>query len=154
MSELFISVGEQHVEPAREWSLAWVDREAGIARVSNGEHSELVVVEGRGSAWHVTIRGRRVPVAVRTRREQLLAEAEVASRARGGPVDVKATLPGLVVAIQAEAGAEVDEGAPLITIEAMKMQNEVRAPRQGRVVEVAVEAGRTVATGELLLRLE
>ena len=46
------------------------------------------------------------------------------------------------------------EGEPLLTIEAMKMQNEVRAPRPGRVMEVAVAAGQPVATGALLLRLE
>lgn len=154
MSELFVTVGDHRLEPPAGWTLAWVDRAAGIARLSNGERSELAVVEGSGTEWYVNLRGRRIAVQVRTRREQLLAEAEVASRAHGGPVDVKATLPGLVVAIETEAGAEVDEGTALLTIEAMKMQNEVRAPRAGRVVEVAVEAGQTVATGTLLLRLE
>ena len=48
----------------------------------------------------------------------------------------------------------MDEGAPLLTIEAMKMQNEVRAPRAGPVIEVAVAAGQAVATGASLLRLE
>jgi biotin carboxyl carrier protein len=43
---------------------------------------------------------------------------------------------------------------PLLTIEAMKMQNEVRAPRAGVVIEVSVRAGQTVATGAPLLRLE
>lgn len=154
MSELFVTIGDRRVDVTRGWTLHWVDRSAGIARLADGEHSELVVVEGDGTSWHVNLRGRRIPVQVRTRREQLLAEAEVASRAHGGPVEVKATLPGLVVAIETEVGAEVEAGAPLLTIEAMKMQNEVRAPRQGRVVELAVEPGRTVSTGTLLLRLE
>lgn len=154
MSDLYVSVEGQATEPGAEWTFTWVDRAAGIARLANSNRSELVVVEGTGAEWHVNLRGRRIGVVVRTRREQLLAEAEVQSRAQGGPVEVRATLPGLIVAIAAEVGAEVAEGAPLLTIEAMKMQNEVRAPRHGRVVEVAVEPGRTVATGELLLRLE
>jgi biotin carboxyl carrier protein len=83
----------------------------------------------------------------------VLAEAEVAARAGGGPIEVRATLPGLVVSIHVELGAEVAEGAPLLTIEAMKMQNEVRAPRAGTVAEVAVASGQPVATGALLLRL-
>lgn len=154
MRDLFVSVDGQQVDPDDGWTLTWVDAAAGIARLANGQRAELVVVEGDGIEWHVNLRGRRIPVAVRSRREQLLAEAEVRGRALGGPVEVRATLPGLVVAIVTEVGSEVDEGAALLTIEAMKMQNEVRAPRPGRVVEVAVEAGRTVATGELLLRLE
>jgi biotin carboxyl carrier protein len=68
-------------------------------------------------------------------------------------VTVKATLPGLVVAVAVQAGVDVAEGDPLLTIEAMKMQNEVRAPRAGQIVEVSVAAGQTVATGAPLLRL-
>ncbi len=154
MSELFVSIGGHRVERDERWAFTWLDRGAGVARISDGHRSETVVVEGAGSDWYVNIRGRRIPVAVRTRREQLLAEAEVASRVQGGPLDIKATLPGLVVAIETEVGVEVDEGAPLLTIEAMKMQNEVRAPRSGRVAEIVVQAGATVATGALLLRLE
>ena len=67
---------------------------------------------------------------------------------------MRATLPGLIVAVAVAAGDEVDEGAALLTIEAMKMQNEVRAPRAGRVIELEVAPGQTVATGAALLRLE
>ena len=65
-----------------------------------------------------------------------------------------ATLPGLIVAVEATEGSDVEAGDPLLTIEAMKMQNEVRAPRAGRVAAIAVAAGQTVGTGQLLLRLE
>jgi biotin carboxyl carrier protein len=93
-------------------------------------------------------------VEVRTWRERVLAEAEGARRDDAGPIEVKATLPGLIVAVAVAAGDEVEEGMPLLTIEAMKMQNEVRAPRAGRVIEVVVGPGQTVATGAALLRLE
>lgn len=136
------------------WQLAWLDRRAGIARLTRGVMARTVVVEGRGSDWQVTVDGRRVPVHVRTHREQLLAEAEVAARHHGGPVDVRASLPGLVVALSVAVGDEVEEGHALATIEAMKMQNEVRAPHAGRVALVAVSPGETVATGALLMRLE
>lgn len=141
------------VEPAPGWRLAWVDRRQGIARLTNGATSLTVVVEGARDDWYVVLRGRRLPVSVRTRREQLLAEAAVAAQGHGGPTEVRATLPGLVVAIAVEEGSEVAEGDGLLTLEAMKMQNEVRAPRAGRVESIAVEAGRAVATGELLIRL-
>jgi biotin carboxyl carrier protein len=48
----------------------------------------------------------------------------------------------------------VAAGATLLTIEAMKMQNEVRAPRAGRVAAVGVVAGQAVAAGTSLLRIE
>jgi biotin carboxyl carrier protein len=84
----------------------------------------------------------------------VLAEAESRAEATGGPMTVTATLPGLVVAVRVAPGDEVEAGTALLTIEAMKMQNEVRAPRPGRVGEISVVPGQAVATGTSLLRLE
>jgi acetyl/propionyl-CoA carboxylase alpha subunit len=137
-----------------DWQVEWDDRERGLARLVRDGRSVAVLVEGRGSDWVVTLRGRRLPVTVRTWRERLLAEAETSAQAHAGPMTVKATLPGLIVAVAVAVGDEVEQGASLLTIEAMKMQNEVRAPRPGRVVEIAVAAGVAVATGAPLLRLE
>jgi biotin carboxyl carrier protein len=147
-------IGEREVSPGPGWSLEWVDRGAGIARVRRAELAAIVLVEGSATAWTVTLRGRRIPVKVRTWRERILAEAEVAAAAHAGPVEITATLPGLVVAIETSEGASVGEGAPLLTIEAMKMQNEIRAPRAGRVASMLASAGETVAAGQVLLRLE
>jgi biotin carboxyl carrier protein len=137
-----------------DWRVEWEDRERGVARLVTDGRSIPVLVEGSGSEWVVTLRGRRIPVTVRTWRERLLAEAETAARVQSGPMAVKATLPGLVVAVAVAVGDEVEEGAPLLTIEAMKMQNEVRAPRAGRIIELTAESGLAVATGAVLLRLE
>jgi biotin carboxyl carrier protein len=154
MTDYESSVGGAAVAPADGWELTWVDEAAGVARLSDGSRSELCLVEGSGSDWVVTLRGRRIPVAVRSWRERVLADAESASRGHGGPVEVRATLPGLVVSIEVQEGDEVADGAALLTIEAMKMQNEVRAPRAGRVAALAVAAGQAVAAGATLLRIE
>jgi biotin carboxyl carrier protein len=151
-----VFVGLDGLEPETDTGSAftWIHREDGVARLQARARALSVVVEGSGSEWFVTLRGRRIPVSVRNRREQLLAEAARSSASASGPVDVKATLPGLIVAIETSQGSEVEAGDPLLTIEAMKMQNEVRAPRAGRVAAVAVAPGETVATGQLLLRIE
>lgn len=154
MSDLELSVDGAPVEPAAGWTLAWVDRRAGVARLTDGSRSETCLVEGSGGDWVVTLRGRRIGVSVRSWRERVLAEAESAARGSGGPVEVRATLPGLVVAVVVQDGDEVAEGATLLTIEAMKMQNEVRAPRAGRVSAIAVVAGHKVVPGTSLLRIE
>jgi biotin carboxyl carrier protein len=134
--------------------LEWVERRHGIARLVGDGRSVSVLVEGEGSDWVVTLAGRRIPVTVRSWRERILAAAETGAQAQGGPVEVRASLPGLVVAVTVAEGDEVVDGASLLTIEAMKMQNEVRAPRAGRVLEIRVAAGQTVAAGVPLLRLE
>jgi acetyl/propionyl-CoA carboxylase alpha subunit len=154
VNELSILVGGKPTSEAGGWQLTWLERRRGIARLSDGGHSQLVLVEGSGSDWFVTLRGRRIPVTVHSWRERVLAEARLAAAERGGPVEVRSTLPGLVVAVNVAEGAQVAAGEPLVTIEAMKMQNEVRAPRAGRVAQVAVSPGQTVATGVLLVRLD
>ena len=154
MSDYEVRVAGERVAPADDWRLEVTDPGRGIARLVNGSASLPVLVEGGGSDWVVTIRGRRIPVTVRSWRERILAEAETAAAAHSGPTEVKATLPGLIVSVAVSVGDEVALGAPLLTVEAMKMQNEVRAPRAGRVIEVSVEQGQTVATGAPLLRLE
>jgi biotin carboxyl carrier protein len=154
MTDYRATVDDGAVEPAAGWALEWVDRRRGIARLTDGRASRAVVVEGAASEWFVTLAGRRFPVTVQTRRERLLAEARGAAADSGAPVEIRATLPGLVVAVAVADGDQVEAGSALLTIEAMKMQNEVRAPRDGVIAAVGVAAGQPVAKGALLLRIE
>lgn len=154
MTDHEVRIGDERVVPAEGWRLELTEPDRGIGHLTDGRRRVPVLVEGGGSDWVVTLHGRRVPVTVRSWRERILAEAETAAAGHSGPLEVKATLPGLVVAVAVSVGDEVAAGATLLTIEAMKMQNEVRAPRPGRVIEVAVAPGQAVATGASLLRLE
>lgn len=83
-----------------------------------------------------------------------LTMAEGAPALGPGPVAVSAVMPGRVVKILAEPGAEVKEGEPLLVLEAMKMENNIASPKQGKVVEVLVAAGQAVETGEKLAIVE
>ena len=61
-----------------------------------------------------------------------------------------APMPGTVVAVKVEAGAEVAAGDVVLVLEAMKMQHTVTAPHDGTVAEINVEPGSQVASGEVL----
>ena len=154
MNDLEVLVDGEPVDPGDAWRLEWTDRPHGVGRLVSGQGAVPVVVEGHGTEWTVTLGGRRIPVTVRTWRERLLAAADTSAGRPVGALAVRATLPGLVVAVRVARGDEVGEGDSLVTIEAMKMQNEVRAPRAARVTEVAVVAGQVVASGAALLTLE
>jgi pyruvate carboxylase subunit B len=154
VKDLQVVVDGQPIDEAGGWQLAWVEPARGIARLTDGNHSVLALVQGSGSEWFVTLGGRRIAVKVLSWRERVLDEARLAAAERGGPIEIRSTLPGLVVAVNVAVGAEVEEGESLLTIEAMKMQNEVRAPRAGSVAQVAVSPGQPVATGVLLVRLD
>jgi biotin carboxyl carrier protein len=63
-------------------------------------------------------------------------------------------MPGRVISLLVDPGQEVAAGEGLIVVEAMKMQNEMKAPRAGRVVAVKTVAGATVSAGDVLLVIE
>jgi len=67
---------------------------------------------------------------------------------------ITSPIPGRVVALKVKAGDRVREGDVLLVIEAMKMENEIRAPRDGRVKEVMVQEGSSVSVGQPLLVLD
>lgn len=71
-----------------------------------------------------------------------------------GVAEIVAPMPGKVVKVQVEAGASVEKGAGVIVVEAMKMQNEMKAPRAGVLVSVNVKPGDTVNAGDVLAVLE
>ena len=67
---------------------------------------------------------------------------------------ITALMPGRVVRIFVEAGAEVNQGDGLLILEAMKMENEVLAPRSGKVAVIHVKSGQTVESGAPLVEIE
>jgi len=71
--------------------------------------------------------------------------------AHGGPTEVRAIIPGVVVSVSVNPGDAVVTGQQMLVLEAMKMQNELKAPRDGTVERVAVGPGKTIELGELLL---
>ena len=69
----------------------------------------------------------------------------------GGPLEVRAIIPGRIVAVSVAQGDVVELGQQLLVVEAMKMQNELRAPRAGTVDRLAASVGATVDLGDLLV---
>ncbi len=64
-----------------------------------------------------------------------------------------APMPGLVLAVAVREGQRVKRGESLMTLEAMKMQNPIKAPADGRIQSVAVKPGMSVESGALLARM-
>ena len=90
---------------------------------------------------------------------QSLAEARAHDEAGtglapGGAGTLTAPMPGVVLSVEAPAGTTVSRGDVVIVLEAMKMNNPLRAPKDGVVSEVLVEAGQNVAFGAPLARIE
>lgn len=83
-----------------------------------------------------------------------LSAAAGAGLGVSGPSELKAFMPGRVVTILVSEGDAVEEGQPLLVLEAMKMENQVEAPRDGVVKSISVSAGDTVEAGAHLAIIE
>jgi propionyl-CoA carboxylase alpha chain len=70
------------------------------------------------------------------------------------PGSLLAPMPGTVIRVAVSPGERIAAGAPVVVIEAMKMEHTVRAPHAGEVTEVSVHAGQTVDAGTRLARVE
>ena len=109
---------------------------------------EVTVVPGP-SAGQLTIQVGALPIAVTVnghRRRAASPDATVA-----GPQRIAAPMPGKIVRVFVRPGDAVTARQPLVVVEAMKMENELRASRDGTVAEVHVQEGLSVEAGALLI---
>jgi acetyl/propionyl-CoA carboxylase alpha subunit len=132
-----------------------LERDYSAAAVGEGAWS--ILIEGRSYAVRV-LGGGEVSVNGRVYQVEVLDPRGPRGRRSAGessgPRSIAAAMPGRVVRVLVSEGQEVAEGEPLIVVEAMKMQNEMKAPRAGRVASVKAEAGATVSAGDILVVIE
>ena len=118
--------------------------------IADGKSHESYIARG-DEDWQVLLRGRLYPVVVEDEREKRLRAAAGGGVAETGEFLLKAPMPGLVVAIPVEDGQEVTKGQVLLILESMKMQNELKSPRDGKVNRVKVKPGESVEQKQTLL---
>lgn len=109
--------------------------------------------DARG-AWRLELDGRRLDAEVvdeRTRAIRAMTGADSAHRATPA---VRAPMPGLIVRVEVRTGEEVRAGQGIVIMEAMKMENELKADGAGVVARIHVEAGNAVEKGAVLVEFE
>lgn len=110
---------------------------------ASGQRSEMVRVDLRGVSY-----------AIRLKDPKRLRSTEAAGQHDKGAVQIVAAMPGKVVRVLVEVGAQVETGTGILVVEAMKMQNEMKSPKAGRVASISAQAGETVNAGEVLAIVE
>lgn len=124
--------------------------EAGEQRVERSPASTPAVAAPAPVVSHAAV---AAPRAVPAQAPVASPAAQAPTTAAGGATVMKSPLPGKILKVMATPGSSWKKGDTLLVIEAMKMENEILAPRDCTVEEVAVESNQTVKTGDLLLKL-
>jgi biotin carboxyl carrier protein len=119
--------------------------------IVDGRSHESYIYQGEEENWQVLLRGRLYPVTVEDEREKRLRAAAGGGVAETGEFHLRAPMPGLVVAVPVTEGQQVKRGQVILILESMKMQNEIKAPRDGVIGRIRVKAGETVEQKQTLL---
>jgi biotin carboxyl carrier protein len=109
---------------------------------SSLDHPELLQIHLRGALYQIRITD-----------PKRLRSSESTGHRDHGMARLLAAMPGKVVRVLVGVGAEVEAGAAILVVEAMKMQNEIKAPKSGTVSQLAAP-GTTVNAGDLLALIE
>jgi biotin carboxyl carrier protein len=115
------------------------------------------VVARRGTArgeYAVWIDGYRLDVEALDERTRTIRDLSVANDSPVGPAPLIAPMPGLIVRVSVGVGDPVQAGQGLVVMEAMKMENELRAAAAGTVKAIHVTPGAAVEKGALLIELQ
>lgn len=120
--------------------------------IDGAQHQVSVHRRGEGAYWTSSLQGAAMVEVI----DPLTHLAQEAHRAAGVAQreQVTAYMPGRVVAVLVEEGAEVGAGEGVVVLEAMKMENEIRTERDGVISRIFVEPGQAVEGGDPLFEIE
>jgi biotin carboxyl carrier protein len=111
---------------------------------------DIAIADQGDGQFTVFVDGRAVDVSAPQLRKGV-GRREGSSPAETGPTRIVAPMPGRIIKVLVKPGDEVEERQPLVVVEAMKMENELRSPRRGRVTEVTVVEGALVEAKTVLV---
>ena len=161
----FVTVGARTVMVEVDGEVVQVDGRAVSAHIErvpgtpevrvmlDGTASVVAVESQEGLAWRLVDQGAVREVTVEDERSRHIRQLAGAGRPVDGHSVLKAPMPGLVLRVLVEVGDRVAAGAPLLALEAMKMENELKAQGAGTVKRVHVAPGARVEKGAPLLEL-
>jgi 3-methylcrotonyl-CoA carboxylase alpha subunit len=149
-------VREVIVQKAREGVSVTVDGQALTVDVREASPGTYVLHQGDGvETFHCVRDGDDIHLFWHGTVYRLREEGERARSAhRAAASGLEAAMPGRVIAVKASPGQRVARGEELVVVESMKMENAIRAPREGTVKSVAAKVGDMVSPGVVLVEME
>ena len=122
--------------------------------VSHGENQLQVMIEKSENNLSVHLGCRHMEAAVRTERDLLLARHHSLTPDKTTYRHIESPLPGLITKVQAKTGSKLKKGENIVIIEAMKMENEIRAPHDCKIKKINVKKGQSIDKGHIIALFE
>jgi len=136
---------------SRSGAASVVEVMPGVYSILDGARSWIVTVAGGANGIEAWVQGNRYILSVSDPRDR---PSRSGTAGKSGPLEVRSLMPGKVIRVLVARNDHVSAGQGLVVVEAMKMQNELKAPRDGRVTTITAVEGATVGAGVTLVVLE
>ncbi|MBZ0297336.1 MAG: biotin/lipoyl-binding protein [Anaerolineae bacterium] len=120
--------------------------------IMNGRSLEVVIEEKQGH-YQVAMADRMYEGTVLDERAQLMLSRRGVPDEGSGELSIRSPMPGLIVSIPVEEGQFVEKGQTVVVLESMKMQNELKTPREGTVQRISVHPGQSVEQKKILITI-
>jgi biotin carboxyl carrier protein len=134
--------------------LAYVDRTpVNVLTINDAVHRVVMQRGATRGQYILWIDGHRYEAEALDERARAIRDLSTRSARAAGPAPLIAPMPGLIVRVNVELGEAVTPGLPVVVMEAMKMENELRAHSAGVVSAVRVQPGAVVEKGTVLVEL-
>lgn len=117
-------------------------------------HAEILHTDYHAKSFTIKVNGAVYEVQLADQYDQLVSRLGLAVASQHKVREIRAPMPGLVLDISVEVGQEVHKGAPLLILEAMKMENLIKSPGDGIVKAIRVTKGEAVEKNFLLIEME
>lgn len=115
---------------------------------------ELVELDKDKKKIDIKVNNTVYQVLLKDKMDEILAQLGMDALLEAKTENLKAPMPGLILEIAVEKGQEVAKGDKLLILEAMKMENVIKASGDGIVDEIKVEVGKSVENGQVLITFE
>ena len=115
---------------------------------------DVRLVSDENKCWTIAIDGKVIAVPYKTNLDLMLEKMGLKDLLASANKDFKAPMPGMVLKILAEPGQQVSKGTPLLVLEAMKMENNIKAESDGVVKSIEIKEGQSVEKNQILIHFE
>lgn len=138
-----------------DWDLIEVrDNTFHIIKDNKGYNATLVSYNPEEKTMVLNVNGTDYEVSIKDKNDLLLQQLGISVKSSSAVQFIKAPMPGLIINVSVNPGDEVKKGDTLLILEAMKMENVIKSPRDGKVKKVNVSLRNAVEKNQVMLEFE
>jgi biotin carboxyl carrier protein len=125
-----------------------------IIRDNKGYNATLVSFNAEEKTMVLNVNGNDYEISIKDKNDLLLQQLGINLKTSSAVQSIKAPMPGLIINVAVNAGDEVKKGDMLLILEAMKMENTIKSPRDGKIKKVNVQLKQPVEKNQVMLEFE